>query len=243
MWASEIYDFEKDTFASNSNKPNEPLKSDSSRLDKLTKRHWNFDNKSDGLIKWLSDEPYQLALFRVWCLLAEVLDLRDICEAIKSGNSRRREPNPNAVAVRHWYKSACSISQSLAATDPLIPVRLPGHFTARGDWFLAVAGGSRSGRLADRALDLLSSRRANHARLEQGLGLPTRNIEETGAHTGLYTLDKGEMKQDGREEKERGRRILYQDLLKIGANNKRYDFSLALAQWAKSVLSSYKYLA
>jgi hypothetical protein len=60
--------------------------------------------------------------------------------------------------------------------EPGLPVRLPGRFAVRGDWFLAVAGGSRSGRLARRALDLFSSRRANFRRLELGIGLPTRDI-------------------------------------------------------------------
>ncbi len=148
--------------------------------------------------------------------------MREICEAIKNGTSRNREPNPNAIAVRHWYKTACGVTKDASQTDPVIPVGLPGHFATRGDWFLAVAGGSRSGRLADRALDLLSSRRANHNRLEQGLGLPTRNITEKGLHTGLYTIDKGEMtpKKAGVEKAEKLERIthvLYKDLLKIGA--------------------------
>jgi hypothetical protein len=63
--------------------------------------------------------------------------------------------------------------------DPLLPVRLPGYYSVRGDWFLAVAKGSRSPRLGMRALDLLSSQRANARRLELGLGLPVRPISAT----------------------------------------------------------------
>src|SRR5205085_11463416 len=73
--------------------------------------------------------------------------------------------------------------------DPTVPVGLPGHFSVRGDWFLAVAGGSRSGRLAERALDLLNSRRANYTRLKQGLGLPTRHLFSAELRTSLVTLD------------------------------------------------------
>lgn len=40
----------------------------------------------------------------------------------------------------------------------------------RGDWYLAVEGGSRSDRLADAALDILNSQRANIARFQYGLG-------------------------------------------------------------------------
>jgi len=57
-----------------------------------------------------------------------------------------------------------------------VPVRLPGHFSARGDWFLATAKGSRSVRLAEQAIDLLSSRRGNRTRLQLGLGLPVRDV-------------------------------------------------------------------
>ena len=61
-------------------------------------------------------------------------------------------------------------------SDRLTANSLPGCFSVRGDWFLATAKGSRSWRLADEALDLLSSRRANYDRLQYGIGLPTRDI-------------------------------------------------------------------
>ena len=228
MWVSEIYE-QVDRL------PDKQKREGKKKLASLTKRLWNlsYQNASPiGLIELLDKEksdystPKRIALFKVWCLLAQVLDLREICESIKNGTSRNREPNPHAIAVRHWYKTACGISRDASPSDPEIPVGLPGHFSIRGDWFLAVAGSSRSGRLADRALDLLSSRRANHNRLEQGLGLPTRKITEKGLHTGLYTTDKGDMKQKSDGKLERITRVLYSDLLKIGAcgNNTHSKF-------------------
>src|SRR5262249_9623181 len=80
----------------------------------------------------------------------------------------------SAVASRHWYKTASQCPDEITSKEPLVAVRLPGRFSVRGDWFLAVSGGSRSIRQAERALDLLNSRRANVIRLQLGVGLPTR---------------------------------------------------------------------
>ena len=130
----------------------------------------------EDLIKWLEDHKREL--FKTWLLLIEVLDLDEWTAAIKQGNLRNHNPNPLSVAARHWYKSACISTKDISYDEPVVPVGLPGYFSVRGDWFLTVAGGSRSERLANLALDMLNSRRANYTRLERGLGLPTRMILE-----------------------------------------------------------------
>ena len=66
---------------------------------------------------------------------------------------------------------ATQCPDEIAAKEPLVAVRLPGHFSVRGDWFLAVAGGSRSIRQAERALDLLNSRLGKRNSLADGSGL------------------------------------------------------------------------
>jgi len=127
------------------------------------------------------------------------------------------EPIPNSVSARHWYKTASSFLDSLTPEQvehAWTPVRLPGHFSVRGDWFLAVAGGSRSSRLADHALDLLSSQRANVTRLQEGIGLPTRrlfNKSEEGSHlrTRLISAEQGKVLKN----------IEYDALRRIGAQN------------------------
>jgi KaiC/GvpD/RAD55 family RecA-like ATPase len=129
---------------------------------------------------------YGLQLYKVWLLLLEVMEFGRYYDPERPFELKTDlQPVPTAVAARHWYKTACLASQGdLSAhggervVHTQVPVRLPGSFSVRGDWFLAVAKGSRSSRLGDRALDLLTSRRANRTRLHLGMGLPTRDLLE-----------------------------------------------------------------
>jgi hypothetical protein len=130
---------------------------------------------------------YTTELYMAWLLLVEVLPLPTFTEPERPYDLNRREANPAAVASRHWYKTASNISETATANEPIGVRSLPGHFATRGDWFLAVAEGSRSGVLADRALDLLSSPRANFVRLQMGLGLPTRRISSTAKQRAMRT--------------------------------------------------------
>jgi hypothetical protein len=124
---------------------------------------------------------FSLELYKVWLLLLESLTLTDLVDTSSHfhWNFKSKDVSVNAVSARHWYKTASSFMDSLSPEQlesSWLPVRLPGHFSVRADWFLAVAGGSRSNRLADHALDLLSSQRSNVTRLQQGVGLPTRDL-------------------------------------------------------------------
>lgn len=121
---------------------------------------------------------YALELYKTWLLLIEVIDFSDLISAPNkfSFEFKSRQSSPDAVSAHHWYQSACDLIDQHELAEDLVAVRLPGHFSVRGDWFLASAGGSRSNRLAQRAIDLLSSRRANIKRLQLGIGLPTRKI-------------------------------------------------------------------
>jgi KaiC/GvpD/RAD55 family RecA-like ATPase len=215
VWASEIYRKEQNR----------------ARLkEQVAERRWEQRQQSEGLIQWLED--YKLELFKAWLLLIEVLDMEELALAVKEGSLRMREPDPSSVATRHWYKTAGQVSKDFSIDDPVVPVGLPGHFSVRGDWFLTVAGGSRSERLADRAMDLLSSRRANYTRLKQGLGLPTRLLVFDQLRTCLVTLDYGSPLDNdaesptaeaevpaGEKRPKRPRResrVLYENLIKIG---------------------------
>lgn len=204
VWASEIYDRLKQN-----KKKNDLL----DMLEKISKRSWRVLDESGAqrLIDWL--ENYELELFMTWLLLVEVLDISALASAVRKADLRVKEAETSAVAIRHWYKTASSFSETFSSGDPVVPVGLPGHFSIRGDWFLSVAGGSRSGHLADRALDLLCSKRANHNRLEHGLGLPTRAVVTRGSEealrTKLLTHDKGDIGF-------RTKNVPYGNLLKIG---------------------------
>ncbi|HEX2094279.1 MAG TPA: hypothetical protein VHG28_17890, partial [Longimicrobiaceae bacterium] len=121
---------------------------------------------------------WSLELYKTWLLLVEALDLESLpSPGGRSESAAEGQPRVTAVAVRHWYKTACDKREDAPRMMGSIRYgRLPGSFTTRGDWFLAVAPESRSYLLASRALDLLCSVRGNRNRLERGVGLPTRRL-------------------------------------------------------------------
>lgn len=172
-------------------------------LNRVARRAWSFDlsiveprtlldsirqERRMSLTEILEDRKkkhgvrgFSLELYKVWLLLIESLTFTDLINTSSHFQSDFKSKNVsvNAVSARHWYKTASSFMDSLSPEQlesNWLPVRLPGHFSVRADWFLAVAGGSRSNRLADHALDLLSSQRSNVTRLQQGVGLPTRDL-------------------------------------------------------------------
>lgn len=87
----------------------------------------------------------------------------------------RKESRGNVVASREWYHTATALIHDMDSKS-LALLQLPGNWATRGDWALAVATGSRSKLLAHQAIDLLSSRRMNLLRLQDGIGLPVRDI-------------------------------------------------------------------
>lgn len=179
IWASEIY-----------NTKSKKKQFQQSLSTKSWKQADDGKGEAMGLLAWLANKDYRRALFKTWLLLVGAFDLNALGAATETAGLVKRA-DTNAVAARHWYKTACEHPENFSAVDPLVPVGLPGHFSVRGDWFLAVAGGSRSERLAKRALDLLSSKRANFSRFRQGYGLPTRNdLGEAPVRSKLYTVKK-----------------------------------------------------
>ncbi len=130
---------------------------------------------------------YFTELIDALLLAGGALDLSTVVEVGGFG-FKCRQADATAVASRHWYQTACDFQDRAPVGESLVALRLPGHFSVRGDWFLAVARNSRSMRLADRALDLLSTRRANVDRLQLGLGLPTRKINRNSAAPVPYKM-------------------------------------------------------
>lgn len=120
--------------------------------------------------EWSS--KYRFELFMSILLLTEVMKAEDIQNSDDPFEVRLGDPLHPSVATRHWYQTACNHANDI----DFVPVGLPGHFSVRGDWFLAVAQGSRSDLLAERALDLLSSKRSNVMRMQLGMGLATRDL-------------------------------------------------------------------
>jgi KaiC/GvpD/RAD55 family RecA-like ATPase len=161
---------------------------------------------------------YSLELYKTWLLLTEVVDFSTLLTSPHNASFefQSRQSNPEAVAAHHWYQSACDLVEQHHLAENLVAVRLPGHFSVRGDWFLAAAGGSRSSRLAHRAMDLLGSRRANVKRLQLGIGLPVRKIvaDESDfprVRSRLISTD---------DKTGRLRNVTYKELLSIGGRTK-----------------------
>lgn len=124
---------------------------------------------------WLQGKNhYRDELFRVFLYLGEAVDPQLVLD--ERGGFQTRRPSARAVAERHWFSTASQMWRKLEADDSLVPARLPGRYSTRGDWFLTVGRESRSQRLGERAVDLLCRRRMNHMRLELGVGLPVRDL-------------------------------------------------------------------
>jgi len=81
-------------------------------------------------------------------------------------------PDREAVAIRTWFATAVHCQHG---NRDLTPLRVPGKFCVRGDWYLAVAKGSRSMSLAESAIAKLMSESMNRKRLRDGIGLPVVN--------------------------------------------------------------------
>ena len=181
----------------------------------------------EGLVQWV--EQYPIELFMAWLLLAETLQVpsfrRKLPEEEHANGSAvpdefsfvQRPMLQRAIAARHWYVSASEepFQRTEDPAEHFVVAGLPGRYSVRGDWFLAAAAGSQSRRLAGRATDLLSSRRANIERLQLGLGLPVRDDiaksdttrqSSEGLRTGLITTtDRGQ------------RNVLYSEFKSLGA--------------------------
>lgn len=172
-----------------------------------------------GVKEWPHFPGWSLELYKTWLLLVEALDLGTLSNlGARSGHGPEGSPALTAVAVRHWYKTACAVPDDLRdAIGPVHYGRLPGRFTTRGDWFLAIAPESRSYPLASRALDLLCSIRGNMRRLEEGVGLPTRRLIDPDGPQGVQdaaSTFRTRLRLEGG--KRAGKYLSYADILQMG---------------------------
>src|SRR5262249_584801 len=86
-------------------------------------------------------EKNWLELYVTCVLLIEIIDLRNVIGDATVSTFELKSKNTDfcAVASRHWYKTATQCPDEIAAREPLVAVRLPGRFSVRGDWSLAVS--------------------------------------------------------------------------------------------------------
>jgi KaiC/GvpD/RAD55 family RecA-like ATPase len=250
MWASEVYSSLKRYGETSEGKAQREFEGRRHRIvDRLGTKSWSTaKTETRTLLDALKEERgrslgtilklrkttqtidgYSLELYKVWLLLIEAINFSELVDSSSHLNFqfKSRNVSPQAISARHWYKTASNFIDSITPEQleyDWTPTRLPGHFSVRADWFLAVAGGSRSSRLGDHALDLLSSQRANITRLQEGIGLPTRklfdvnhpdrNWESSHLRTRLISVpEKGKPLAN----------VEYEELRKIGASQNAAD--------------------
>ncbi|MFO0847834.1 MAG: hypothetical protein U0871_04625 [Gemmataceae bacterium] len=182
-----------------------------------TRRH---DDSGPSLQKLLGKDSreaavYRRALYRTLLLLNEVFTPSQLAD--RNLAYTPRPASPKAAASRQWYSTAANALHAATDRRGLVVAGLPGHFSVRGDWFLATARGSRSPRLGERVIDLLCSRRGNVTRLQSGMGLPVRVLSAPGnlptdQHRVEYRTALPYVHEDGREEM-----VHYHELRKLGA--------------------------
>jgi KaiC/GvpD/RAD55 family RecA-like ATPase len=164
-----------------------------------------------------------LCLYKAWLLLLEVLNFDDYLDSSNIFTFRKaRQASIQAMASRHWYKTACAFSNEIYETEGIhdapAALRLPGSFSVRGDWFLGSPRSSRSRLLARHAFDLLSSRRANLSRLQRGLGLPVRDVLPDGAAEEIRTALRCKIKRHGATT---STQLTYKELTDLGGTAER----------------------
>jgi KaiC/GvpD/RAD55 family RecA-like ATPase len=154
----------------------------------ISHKHWQTTDKTGrGMLEWLKVESNTIDLYMSWLLLVDSLPMGELAKPGTPLTFSERLASSKAVASRQWYKTACELLIQRHSQEQMIAVGLPGHFSTRGDWFLGVARGSKSALLADRVLDIFSSRRNNFTRLYTGLGLPTRKLGEDNERRAFLT--------------------------------------------------------
>ncbi|MGZ7088489.1 MAG: RAD55 family ATPase [Candidatus Angelobacter sp.] len=186
IWASEILD----RLLSETNKSKA-----AAFVDSVSHKRWTAaPPPENGLIEWLKEDTYVIDFYMAWLLLVDALPLKQLLKTGHPLDFVERLGSTKAIASRQWYKTACQQVRQRKDQEPMFVAGLPGHFSMRGDWFLGVARGSKSDLLADRVLDLLTTRRNNFTRLYQGIGLPARILggeqEDLAFLTNLSWKDK-----------------------------------------------------
>jgi KaiC/GvpD/RAD55 family RecA-like ATPase len=141
------------------------------QIGKDKENQWPLNKPNSGFTLQQLVAQYPISLYLA---LSELIYSTPHFESKKRNVSRRHE-TPQIVASRQWYHTASALFKVSNSNSRTI-LALPGSWSTRGDWTLAAVKGSRSKILAHYALDLLTSRRMNLLRLQEGLGLPVRDV-------------------------------------------------------------------
>ncbi|AIE86405.1 RAD55 family ATPase [Fimbriimonas ginsengisoli] len=127
---------------------------------------------------------YIFCLYLTLLTLSQVVDFHQWVLDPNTFIFKPRTSTGKAVAGRYWYATASFMLRRESSpgvpnfdpNDPMVPMALPGYFSARGDWHLAVLASSRSIYLGELAIHELSRSKAATIRLQTGVGLPMYNL-------------------------------------------------------------------
>lgn len=108
--------------------------------------------------------------------LALLVAVQLISEFVEIGNSNEVPVAPPS-AGRYWYGSACRATQ-VYNSGHFEPMRIPGKYSTRGDWYVGYLASSRSYYLGDLALQTLKTDRSSSRRMECGVGLPFSELDD-----------------------------------------------------------------
>ncbi|MBS1727392.1 MAG: hypothetical protein JST51_11780 [Armatimonadetes bacterium] len=162
-------------------------------------------NNSDDTLDRCSE--LVVALFLTVVILSESIDFES-WELDESSHTFKGKPSlGNAVAGRYWYTSACQMLRTKTPdgqsvydpADPFLPMGLPGVFSTRGDWHLAILRSSRSHYLGELAIDQLSRSKAVSSRMQSGLGLPPLVMTEQPDFENEADMESGKREREHAE--------------------------------------------
>lgn len=174
--------------------------------------------------------------YRSWYSASSRIANRQTTGSDVTHPSHQNEKQTDNDSGEDTLPSATTATADRVSTRPIyFPARLPGTRSVRGDWFLAIARGSRSYQMGERAIDLLCTRRANIVRLQKGVGLPVRDTHDTSASE-LWTNLQKDTDSDitsastSATRSDNTKRLMYHELLQIGrdesqtGNPPRFDW-------------------
>jgi hypothetical protein len=163
---------------------------------------WEAHHKEPGLV-FFSCPVYQDSLETLNCLFFEILwslkhpsetDLNDLSiwlntpEALEAAQlfrvlcqkahrfGRKEKTHPQAIISRHWYNTLNQELSGMSSEDraQVCVKELFGKRTTAGDWYLAVPSHSASPEVGLRLIEYLTGPTEETARVDLGVGLPTR---------------------------------------------------------------------
>jgi len=115
-------------------------------------------------------------------------------EATPSDESTNLRVRVDALVWRHWYSTLNQMFADIEHSEERAKVKvcmLPGGIAIAGEWYLGIPSYSAAPAVGTEIIKFLTTRQAEMARLNQGIGLPTRKgfykTEQSDSHKSLVS--------------------------------------------------------